>query len=551
MAPMDQQNENGTATENGTTNEDVIMSKDGTTGENAEEIAARVRNELKVPDGVQVIPPPSIRNVIEKTAEPVSRVGISMEEKIKTARANEARFKFLVDTHPYHAYYLWRLEEHRQKRGLPVPDVIFKSKEKPKVKVIEKPSEFEFSARMPPISARDLEVLNQTAQFVTIHGRGFLMGLSQREAGNPQFDFLRPTHSYNQYFTAIVDQYTALLTSRSQKGGQRQQERIAEVTKIVNDKFSFLDKAKARAEWVKSQEKEQQRKEEKERADKEAFASIDWQAFEVAETLTFPEGENISDFALPTTIGQLQALSLTQRAAISVSADRLLEETLPGTEFDTAPPAQYQPAPAQPAQSAHIPPQPVRTYSPAPVQAYPLPPGPFSPPPALATAHGLPTRPSSSAPAQVAPGAGPRARRRGPQVPMVPCPNCGQQIPSDEFEAHIRIELQDPKWREQKAKAEERFSATNLRPVDVANNLKRLASQREDIFDPVTGEPISEEELARRKRVAYMSTIVQAPDQDDVGRTVKMPMVRGLARTVNSLLPPQLLKTMGRLHLDL
>jgi splicing factor 3A subunit 1 len=38
--------------------------------------------------------------------------------------------------------------------------------------------------------------------------------------------------------------------------------------------------------------------------------------------------------------------------------------------------------------------------------------------------------------------------------------------------------------------------------VDVANNLKRLASQRSDVFDPITGQAISEEEAARRKKAA-------------------------------------------------
>lgn len=41
--------------------------------------------------------------------------------------------------------------------------------------------------------------------------------------------------------------------------------------------------------------------------------------------------------------------------------------------------------------------------------------------------------------------------------------------------------------------------------VDVAQNLKRLASQRHDVFDPVTGQAIAEDEKERRKRVALNS----------------------------------------------
>lgn len=39
----------------------------------------------------------------------------------------------------------------------------------------------------------------------------------------------------------------------------------------------------------------------------------------------------------------------------------------------------------------------------------------------------------------------------------------------------------------------------------MANNLKRLASQRSDLFDPVTGQSVSEDELARRKKAAIHS----------------------------------------------
>lgn len=66
------------------------------------------------------------------------------------------------------------------------------------------------------------------------------------------------------------------------------------------------------------------------------------------------------------------------------------------------------------------------------------------------------------------------------------------------------VELLDPSWKEQKAKAESRY-ATSIAHVDVASNLKRLASQRSDVFDPATGNPLSEDEQARRKKAATQS----------------------------------------------
>jgi splicing factor 3A subunit 1 len=118
------------------------------------------------------------------------------------------------------------------------------------------------------------------------------------------------------------------------------------------------------------------------------------------------------------------------------------------------------------------------------------------------------------------PRAAQRANKFGTQTAL--CPNCKQQIALDELDEHMRsmetlsqllsnyantllVELLDPRWKEQKAKADARFATTNLSTADVANNLKRLASQRSDVFDGVTGQPVSEEELARRKRVAINS----------------------------------------------
>jgi len=77
------------------------------------------------------------------------------------------------------------------------------------------------------------------------------------------------------------------------------------------------------------------------------------------------------------------------------------------------------------------------------------------------------------------------------------------------------VELLDPRWKEQKAKADSRYASTNLSTQDMANNLKRLASQRSDLFDGVTGQPITEEEAARRKKAAsgYDGTPLEKGDR--------------------------------------
>lgn len=64
------------------------------------------------------------------------------------------------------------------------------------------------------------------------------------------------------------------------------------------------------------------------------------------------------------------------------------------------------------------------------------------------------------------------------------------------------VELLDPRWKEQRARADSKQATTNLSTNDTVMNLKRLASQRDDLFDSNSGRPVSAEELERRKRVA-------------------------------------------------
>jgi hypothetical protein len=65
------------------------------------------------------------------------------------------------------------------------------------------------------------------------------------------------------------------------------------------------------------------------------------------------------------------------------------------------------------------------------------------------------------------------------------CPQCSQLIAVDELEKHMKIELLDPKWKEQKDRenAKKRESTLNLdNGNDVAKHLSQFASVRKDIF---------------------------------------------------------------------
>ena len=61
------------------------------------------------------------------------------------------------------------------------------------------------------LTAQDLDIIKLVAQFVARNGKNFLTGLTNREHSNPQFNFLKPTHSMFTFFTALADAYSKVL----------------------------------------------------------------------------------------------------------------------------------------------------------------------------------------------------------------------------------------------------------------------------------------------------------------------------------------------------
>ncbi|KAI9716097.1 MAG: hypothetical protein M1812_005524 [Candelaria pacifica] len=481
------------------------------------------------PDGV-VLPPKDIRVIVETTAGYVARNGVVFEDRIREKEKHNPKFSFLSANDAYNAFYAWRLGEVREGRGTAISAgraaeaAAVAEPEKPKGPA--EPPQFHFSARMPNINAQDLDVVRLTALFVAKNGRSFMTTLSQRETRNYQFDFLRPQHSLYQFFTRLVDQYSELLRLGGTEGGNSEKDRLSELESNVEDRFHMLGRAKERAEWAKYQEQQKQKKEEEAEQEKLAYAQIDWHDFVVVETVLFNEADDQAALPAPTSLSDLQSASLEQKGMMSLQPHNMrIEEAMP-TEED----GYYDTYARQ--QSMQPPPVPVFPHEQE-----------------DNAVMGFQTRSSTqededeqrirerteererAQQAHVAAkgGAGPmrirndyvpRAQAKRQNVQMALCPNCKEQIPYNELDQHMRIELLDPRWKEQRAKADSRYSTTNLSTSDVANNLKRFASQRSDVFDGVTGQPISEEEAARRKKAA--TSYDGQPESKDAARLQQM-----------------------------
>lgn len=507
------------------------------------EVESAIIDNIGKPPSDVVLPPKDIRAIVEKTAGYVARNGTVFEDRIRQKEIANPKFSFLNENDAYHSFYIWRLNEVRAGRGTAVSagrvgeEAAAQVQEKDKGP--EAPPEFHFSARLPNINAQDLEVVRLTALFVAKNGRSFVTSLSQREANNYQFDFLRPQHSLYQFFSRLVDQYSELLNIQGTDAATAEKARIAELERNVRDRFHIIGRARQRAEYVRFQEQQKQKKEEEAEAEKLAYAQVDWHDFVVVETVLFTEADDQTDLPPPTSLSDLQSASLEQKAAMSLQPNHMrIEEAFPSDADSTYNPYQHQqPPPQYPPQQFYN--NPAAQFNVAPqYPQYPNqpPPPPFAPQvesgeDALirertierdrAAAAQAAARGSATAPMKIRSDYVPRAQAaRRQNASTTICPNCKQPIPFDELAEHMRIELLDPRWKEQSERAASRYSTTNLSTADVANNLKRLASQRTDVFDGVTGEPLSEEEAARRKRAAtnYDGVIIGDGGRHDASR---------------------------------
>lgn len=445
-------------------------------------------------------------------------------DRVREKERNNPKFSFLTTNDAYEPFYQWRLVEIKEGRGTAVaagrPEAAA-APEPEEPQGPEEPPEFHFSARMPIINAQDLEVVKLTALYVAKRGKSFMTALSQRETRNFQFDFLRPQHSLYQFFTRLVDQYTILLRSEGLDEATSEKKRLAELEYNTKNKFHVLDRAKQRAEWVKFQEQQKQKKEEQDEQEKISYAQIDWHDFVVVETVLFSEADDMAELPPPTSLNDLQSASLEQKAMMSLNPMRI-EEAMP---TDLEEPTYYNAYPAEPE------PMLGPVFPQQPIQPAPMPAAAqeeeqqallAQQAAAAQAAQAAPRNAPTQQPMRIRSDYVPRAqaRRLNNAGPTALCPNCHQQIPVAELDQHMRIELLDPRWKEQRAKAESRSTTTNLSTSDVYNNLKRLASQRGDVFDssvlPGAGDP---EEEARRKRMA-----TGAPPGPDGAPPGTMPM---------------------------
>merc|ERR1712228_304893 len=160
-----------------------------------------------------------------------------------------------------------------------------------KKKVAKPPPPDQYVVNHPYIAPMDMDIIKLTAQFVARNRQKFLIGLTQRESRNPQFDFLKPTHALFGYFTSLVDAYTKCLMPNKDE--------VEKLKKSMANSSEILDKAMARFAWDEQEEEKRAHKEEEEKEEKDQMAMIDWHDFVIVEAIEFTGEDNNIALATP------------------------------------------------------------------------------------------------------------------------------------------------------------------------------------------------------------------------------------------------------------
>jgi splicing factor 3A subunit 1 len=289
-----------------------------------------------------ILPPPIVREIIDRTAGFIAKNGRSYEERIARSAPGTIKFAFLSETHPYHDYYEQTIVKLKAEGVTETnnPDAntnnatvsnkndantsTMNAKDTPKKdnpntitnnennaehtatnsSIVESFEVLPFAVRTTqpvlkeePISMdvylldrpdwvdnRIDDIIKLVARYVAAGGESFISGLAVRESRNPDFAFLKTGHGLHSYYQRVLSSYRATL--------QPTEKVIQRLKVLANDSTGHqsLKECLYRLRW--SEKKQAEREQDKDATETQhAMANIDWHDFVIAATIDFEEEE--------------------------------------------------------------------------------------------------------------------------------------------------------------------------------------------------------------------------------------------------------------------
>ena len=468
-------------------------------------------------------PPPDIRTIVDKTSQFVAKNGPEFEKRIIANNTGNVKFNFLNSSDPYHAYYQHRLSEFRAQNqssgqqqpadSAAVPESVpsdsngvvaaaAAAAEKPDVsaqfkpvrKVLDPPEAEQYTVRLPEgITGEELDIIKLTAQFVARNGKSFLTGLTSREVNNPQFHFLKPTHSMFTFFTSLADAYSKVLMPP--KG------LMEKLKNSVSDMTTVLERCVNRLEWERSQEQARQKAEDEIEQERIQMAMIDWHDFVVVETIDFADDED-EELPPPMTIEEV-----IRRSKVTAMEEEDIVE--PGKEVEMEMDEEEAQLVEEGMRAASLEDRDDRKQNEVRVTEDPEPP--------MRIVKNW-KRPEE------------RISAERDSTKFVVSPITGELIPISEMSEHMRISLIDPKYKEQKERMFAKIRETTLAADDeISRNIVGLARTRPDIFG-TTEEEVSNAVKAEIEKIndEQPKQVIWDGHTGSIGRTANQAMSQNI-----------------------
>ncbi|CAK5264288.1 unnamed protein product [Mycena citricolor] len=454
------------------------------------------RNMFEIPevrDERYIVRNPSA--VIDRTATFVARSANppQFEEKIREGQRSDPKFSFLNPVDPYHGYYRHKMD--RVAQGDMGEEA---TQEKPETGATEdvapidmgvEPPAPDFVLELPTISSIDLDIMKLTALFTAKRGQTFSSALAVREGRNYQFEFLRPQHSLFGYFKRLVEQYQKVLYPNKEML-QQLKSRTEE-----DAKWKTLEVARTHAKWEKNKRERDKKRQDDAEAERIAFAEIDWHDYHIVQTIEFTAADSNAVLPPPMSVQEVENMTLTQKRMAAMIMENTADDIEAHRAKQAAAEAEAAAAvgnvgvgmddDANMEESDDEDAEAERKQREAEEREREI---------ERAKALQANTM-NTSGPMKIRANYVPKLGSKNTKEAMTTCSICGQQIPVDELQEHMRIELLDPKWKEQRNALEARKAqAAELQSgANVVSALRGLARTRVDIF----GEEADEE---RRKK---------------------------------------------------
>jgi len=288
---------------------------------------AKITTEMlpKVNPEDLIIPPPELKSIIEVTVGYVVRNGLPFEGELRKRQQSSRKFDFLIPGNPYYKWYKWKLacaidpkaaeeaqrlaEQEKEdeqelkdvkkkemelaKRSVKVVKLTLKQKIEQDMKLHKKVKE-EYKQLVPEpkyyvplpshMTQSDVDLIKMTAQFVARNGRTFLNALSSQAQSSgslsQRYLFLNPIDPRFPYFQKLVTAYNECIVVQNDTMNQ---------LRADLDLDHLYYEAIGAAEMTVIEEKKRKMMDENLKTVTMEMKLIDWQDFQVVETITFDE----------------------------------------------------------------------------------------------------------------------------------------------------------------------------------------------------------------------------------------------------------------------